>query len=201
MRNFLFGILLLPALVGGTVIYHTLIDSKPDMFGQPITNRLARVELVWLAMNKPKLFVELFPQLGMDVEARHGVDERLLTRAGIFDPEFFATRHPAIAQALGNDPEALKRYWLTNQDKCLQGAPHFDVRAYLERYPDIARAYDGDCRLATLHWIKWGKAEGRNPLPLTPPTEPLQAALSAVPVQPADHPCARSAQSCNRPDL
>lgn len=168
MKNFLIGILLLPALIGGVVIHHTLIDEKPDMWGEPMTNRIARLELVWLAMNKPKLFIEQFPQLAVDVEERHGLDDRHLLQPGVFDPSFFAERHPELAKALGDDRANLERYWLDNQDKCLQGAAHFDVKTYLERYPDVARVYDGDCRMATLHWIKWGKTEGRNPLPSPP---------------------------------
>jgi hypothetical protein len=173
MKNFLIGILLLPALIGAVTIHHTLIDEKPDMWGQPMTNRIARAELVWLAMNKPKLFVEDFPQLAMDVEARHGRDDRLLQKSGVFDPEYFAARHPDLTKALGDDPAMLELYWLKNQDKCLQSAAHFDVKTYLERYPDVAKAYDGDCRMATLHWLKWGKTEGRNPLPKgAPPALP-----------------------------
>ena len=175
MKNFLIGILLLPALVGIVAIYHTLIDEKPDMWGKPLTNRIARAELVWLAMNKPKLFVEQFPQLAMDVEARHGLDDQHLLTSGVFDPEFFVARNPDVLEAMRGDPALIEQYWLKNQDECRQSAPDFDVRTYLQRYPDVADAYDGNCRMATLHWIRWGKAEGRNATPATSPAGSPQA--------------------------
>ena len=171
MKNFLIGILLLPALVGAVTIHHTLIDEKPDMLGEPLTNRIARAELVWLAMNKPKLFIQQFPQLAMDVEARHGLDEQQLLTSGVFDREFFISRNPDVLDAMRGDPALIEQYWLTHQNECRQGAPDFDVKTYLERYPDVANAYDGDCRMATLHWIKWGKAEGRNATPATSSTQ------------------------------
>lgn len=180
MKNFLIGILIFPALVGAVAIFHTLLDEKPDMLGQPLTNRLARAELVWLAMNKPKLFVDQFPQLALDVEARHGLEERQLLASGLFDAEFFIEHHPEIREEILDTPELLEQYWLTQLDECRQSSPDFDVKTYLSRYRDIASAYDGDCRLATLHWVKWGKAEGRNGTPeATPQIEQARADPSA----------------------
>jgi hypothetical protein len=161
MKNFLIGILILPSLVGTLTIYHTLLDSKPNPLGGELTNRIARAELVWLAMNKPKLFVDQFPQLAMDVEARHGLDERQMLLSDAFDPEFFVAQNPDVPAAILHDRNLVGQYWLTSLEQCRQGSAHFNVQSYIKRYPDINNAYNGDCRLATMHWVRWGKSEGR----------------------------------------
>lgn len=165
MKNFLIGILLLPALVGALVIYHSVIAEKPGPAGEELTNRIARFELVWLAMNKPKLFFEQFPQLAMNVEERHGLDERQMLRSDAFDPQFFIEHNPSVAVEMVRDRDLVGRYWLTHLDECRPSAPGFDVLSYLMRNPDVQATYGGDCRLATIHWVKWGKHEGRDGSP------------------------------------
>lgn len=162
MKNLLIGLLILPAMVGAVTIYHTLLDDKPSPLGGELTNRIARAELVWLAMNKPKLFVDQFPQLAMDVEERHDLQDRKLLLSDAFDPQFFVARNPDVPTAMLHDRELVGQYWLASLEQCRQGSPHFDVQSYLKRYPDVHAAYNGDCRLATMHWVRWGKSEGRN---------------------------------------
>jgi hypothetical protein len=74
LRGFLMGFLVLPAALGLLVIFHVLIDSKSDGRGGEITNRIARAELIWLAMNKPKLFCESFDWVCEDVQEHHEKD-------------------------------------------------------------------------------------------------------------------------------
>ncbi|HHZ87596.1 MAG TPA: hypothetical protein EYN73_00675 [Chromatiaceae bacterium] len=73
MKNYLFGLLLLPGLLGLLVIYHTMIDYKSNGTGGELTNRIARLELVWLAMNKPHLFRSVLPGVALNVEERHRI--------------------------------------------------------------------------------------------------------------------------------
>ena len=71
MKGFLVGFSLLPAALGLLVIFHTFIDTKRDGQGGIITNRIARAELVWLAMNKPRLFCDRFEWVCQDVQDKH----------------------------------------------------------------------------------------------------------------------------------
>lgn len=71
LKGFFMGLLLIPAALGLLVIFHVFIDSKSDGRGGEITNRIARAELVWLAMNKPKLFCDSFEWVCEDVEEHH----------------------------------------------------------------------------------------------------------------------------------
>ena len=74
LKGFLTGLLVIPAALGLLVIFHVFIDSKKDGHGGEITNRIARAELVWLAMNKPKLFCDNFKWVCEDVEEHHEKD-------------------------------------------------------------------------------------------------------------------------------
>jgi len=71
MKGFLVGLFMVPAVLGLLVIFHVFIDSKSDGRGGEITNRIARTELVWLAMNKPRLFCDKFDWVCEDVQEHH----------------------------------------------------------------------------------------------------------------------------------
>ena len=71
LKGFLWGFLLIPAAIGLLVIFHVLIDGKNDGRGGELTNRIARAELVWLAMSRPKLFCDSFEWVCEDVKERH----------------------------------------------------------------------------------------------------------------------------------
>jgi hypothetical protein len=49
--------------------------------------------------------------------------------------------------------------------ECRQGSPGFDPKFYLEKYPDVAKAYKNSCEGAMSHWIKFGIKEGRRGAP------------------------------------
>ena len=74
LKGLFVGLLLIPAVLGMLVIFHVFIDSKTNGHGGRITNRIARAEIVWLAMNKPKLFCDNFKWVCEDVEERHSND-------------------------------------------------------------------------------------------------------------------------------
>ena len=57
MKYFALGAFTIPAMIGLLTIFHVFIDSKKHN-DREITNRIARLELFWLAINKPGLFCE-----------------------------------------------------------------------------------------------------------------------------------------------
>lgn len=66
---------MLPALVGTLVFYHTLFDTKTHN-GEPVTNRVARFELFWVAINRPNMFCEVdkFKWVCQNVKEKHKGD-------------------------------------------------------------------------------------------------------------------------------
>ena len=70
-QAFIIGLGIIPALLGTVLIIHVFIKPKYDNDGEEITNRIARLELVWLAMNKPRMFCEDFPWVCQNVQERH----------------------------------------------------------------------------------------------------------------------------------
>jgi len=74
VKAFLAGLAILPAIVGAVVIWHVFFDVKRDCAGEVMTNRIARLELAWLAISKPRLFCERFEWVCQDVQERHQVD-------------------------------------------------------------------------------------------------------------------------------
>ncbi|MEQ9500312.1 MAG: M23 family metallopeptidase [Deltaproteobacteria bacterium] len=75
--------------------------------------------------------------------------------------------HSDLRQAFGatNYPAALQHYRTYGLREGRQSANHFDPAAYLARYADLRRAYGNDHRRALVHWIRWGRREGRNARP------------------------------------
>lgn len=163
MKSFLIGVLLLPALLGSLVIHHTFIAHKSDGQDGEIRNRIARLELVWLAMNQPHLFLREMPQVAQDVEDRHGFRERTLVRSGALDVEYFVEANPDLAREMLRDPEIVTRYWLDHLHECRPSAPGFDVRESMARAPELARSAGGSCERFTWEWAKRREFSGESP--------------------------------------
>jgi len=165
MKNFLFGLLLLPAIVGMVFIYHTLVINKSDGHTGKITNRVARLELAWLAMNKPHLFKEIMPELAMDIANNRNVSqrnrERFLLKSSAFDYKYFVAHNPDLQIIIAQGENAVKQYWLENLHECRESSPVFNVKLYLKRYSDLVNAFGLDCERATYHWFESGIYEGR----------------------------------------
>lgn len=61
--SFLVGILLLPALIGGLVIYHI---ARSQRLPADQSNRINKIRLLWFALTREDLFVKTFPWLTRD---------------------------------------------------------------------------------------------------------------------------------------
>lgn len=60
----LVGILILPGMIGLLVLFHIF---RPQKAPADRSNRIGKIKLVWLALNREYLFVDLFPWLKNDV--------------------------------------------------------------------------------------------------------------------------------------
>ncbi|MFW5451587.1 MAG: hypothetical protein ACKE9I_08315 [Methylophagaceae bacterium] len=166
MKNFLLGLLIIPSLLGAVLIIHTALLNKTDGEDGEITNRLVRLELVWLAMNKPHLFIDVMPSILIDVEDRYDfplntVLRRKILVSSAFRFNYFIKKNPVISQDLNYDKDQIKQYWITHLNDCLDSSPSFDPIYYLDRYKDLKKVYGSSCSDAIKHWVKYGVAEGR----------------------------------------
>lgn len=57
-------ILIIPAMLGLVMIYHTFIRQKTPPADE--TNRINHIRLVWFALSREELFVDKFPWLKND---------------------------------------------------------------------------------------------------------------------------------------
>ena len=88
--------------------------------------------------------------------------EDIQVLSSMFDADFFAKKYPAIAKALGNNKDAMFKYfcnWGVYEGKqCCVG---FDVAAYAVAYSDLAKAFGTDVMAYYRHYVSNGKTEGR----------------------------------------
>ena len=161
MKNFLFGFMILPALVGMVFVYHTLLSNKSDGKTGQITNRVARVELAWLSINKPHLFINIMPELTMDIKEQHKFKQRMLLKSSAFDYHYFIANNPDLSQIIAQGKNKVVQYWLNNLFECRKSSPSFNVKIYQKRYQDVMNKFGSDCELATYHWFEYGIDEGR----------------------------------------
>lgn len=61
--GFLFGIMLLPALLGLFVIYHVFRSQRSPA---DKSNRINKIRLLWFVLTREDLFVKTFPWLTRD---------------------------------------------------------------------------------------------------------------------------------------
>ena len=167
MKNFFLGISIIPSILGLLLIAHTLLLEKTDGEGGEITNRLVRLELAWLAMNKPHLFVDVMPSILEDIEDRNNVVSsttvinRKMIASTAFKFNYFIKKNPVISQELNNDKDRIERYWVEHLDDCLDSSPSFNPIYYLNKYKDLKQAYGSKCSDAVKHWVRYGVTEGR----------------------------------------
>ncbi len=85
----------------------------------------------------------------------------------VFDACFYASKYPDIKAVFGVDWWKAGHHWV-NQGvrEGRQSSAGFSIKAYLNRYPDLQRAFGATNYAAALnHWWEHGKKEGRNPRP------------------------------------
>lgn len=166
MKNLIIGLLLVPvmvpALLGTLMFYHVFIDSKRDGHNGDITNRTVRMELMWLAMSKPHLFVSVMPDLVVDVEKRNWFKERQAVQSKAYDYDYFVASNPDLAEKMLKDEKLVAMYWTDHMNECRPSSPDFDVNIYRSKYAyKIAPDYNQTCETATYHWAIYGGVENR----------------------------------------
>jgi len=166
MKNLLLGFMILPSIIGLIFINHTLLVSKSDGQSGEITNRIVRLELAWLAMNKPHLFKEIMPELTMNIEDKHKIEQtikqRELVNSSAFDYEYFIANNPDLILVIAQGKNKVEQYWFEHLDECRKSSPVFNVKRYQKKYPDIVNALGSSCKKATYHWFYHGIDEGRS---------------------------------------
>jgi len=87
--------------------------------------------------------------------------------SNVFDPCFYLSKYPDLRAAFKTDWVQAGGHWI-NQGvrEGRQSSAGFSIKAYLNRYPDLQRAFGANNWFAALnHWYQHGKKEGRNPRP------------------------------------
>lgn len=86
--------------------------------------------------------------------------------SAVFDADYYYQAYPDLQQNIGNDPAALLNHFITTGMKeGRNGNASFQVKAYMYNNPDLMAAYGiQDLSAYYLHYITFGKAEGRKTL-------------------------------------
>ncbi len=116
-----------------------------------------------------------------------------------FDPEFYANKYADLKAAFGNDADALLKHWV-NHGKAegriakevryiLNGVDYtdeFDPVYYVNKYADLKAAIGNDPKKLLVHWVQYGKNEGRiakadkEPKPEVPETPTNEVVAIAI---------------------
>ena len=91
-----------------------------------------------------------------------------------FDPEFYANKYADLKAAFGNDAAALLKHWVEYGKAegriakevryILNGVDYtdeFDPIYYANKYADLKAAFGTDAKKLLVHWVQYGKNEGR----------------------------------------
>lgn len=83
--------------------------------------------------------------------------------ADVYDYNDYISKNPDVYQAFGDDDVAVLRHFVTygmNEGRLAKQS--FNVHIYRQRYSDLEIAYGNAWKNYYLHYIQWGKSEGRN---------------------------------------
>lgn len=110
----------------------------------------------------------LLPVPAQTVLAAQGQEEQVAVTdySAVFDAEYYYQTYPDLQQNLGSDPEALLNHFInTGMKEGRNGNAAFQVKAYMYNNPDLMAVYGiTDLSAYYLHYIVYGKAEGRKAL-------------------------------------
>ncbi|WP_375457735.1 glycosyltransferase [uncultured Enterovirga sp.] len=126
-----------------------LVADRPDRAAHPLFDRN------WYLAQNPDVAAAGMPPFLHFLE--HGLDEGRSPHP-LFDPDLFAALNPGQSDS----PPTLIRRFMTSWRDRVTHHPLLDSDWYLSAYPDVAAAGDS----ATLHYLRHGFLEGRNPHPL-----------------------------------
>ncbi len=105
-------------------------------------------------------------EIGIEIEAIGSTTTCPNTTAE-FDPVFYADKYSDLKTAFGYDCAKLKSHWDEfGLNEGRQSSSSFSIKAYLNRYPDLVKAFGAtNYKAAWKHWFEYGKQEKRNPAP------------------------------------
>jgi hypothetical protein len=94
---------------------------------------------------------------------RYGRTEGRLGRVPlIFSSTGYLARYPEVETAWGNYPTTVwQHYWLFGVFEARNFDEEFRVDEYIALNPDLAAVFGGNRRTAFMHWVRYGRAEGR----------------------------------------
>ena len=114
---------------------------------------------------QPVMLVHAAPAASQEQSARAEAQlsaEDIAVLSKLFDADFFAKKYPQVANAVGNNADAMFAYfckWGVYEGKqCCAG---FDVAAYAVAYGDLAAAFGTDIMKYYKHYVENGITEGR----------------------------------------
>jgi hypothetical protein len=95
---------------------------------------------------------------------RYGKGEGRLGRIPlIFSSTEYLNRYPSVATAWGTYPTTVwQHYWLYGVYEGRTFDEEFRADEYMTLNPDLAAVFNGDRRAAFMHWVRYGRAEGRD---------------------------------------
>ena len=82
--------------------------------------------------------------------------------SAVFDADYYYAHHKDVANAFGNDKQALFNHFMNygiNEGR--QASEEFNVEAYKANNADLVNAFGSDTRTYYIHYIKYGKSENR----------------------------------------
>ena len=80
----------------------------------------------------------------------------------IFTTDGYLSRNPTVDDEWGTEPTTIwLHYWLFGVFEARTFDEEFRVDEYMALNPDIATAVSNNRRLAFMHWVRYGRAEGR----------------------------------------
>ena len=82
--------------------------------------------------------------------------------SAVFDADYYYAHHKDVANAFGNDKQALFNHFMNyGIYEGRQASGEFNVDAYKANNADLVNAFGDDTRTYYIHYIKYGKAENR----------------------------------------
>lgn len=82
--------------------------------------------------------------------------------SSVYDYQFYVSNNPDVYNAFGSDDVAVLNHFVNcGMSEKRRGNSSFDVTSYYLQYEDLRRAFDRDYRAYYMHYIQYGKNEGR----------------------------------------
>ena len=81
----------------------------------------------------------------------------------VFDPTYYANKHPDLKKAFGSNADKLFSHFTTyGMGEGRQAISTFNVNTYRARYADLQKAFGNNLPSYYKHYIQYGKKEGRS---------------------------------------